>query len=288
MIYNLEHNSYNQFSFGSRAPQIRDCQWVCHCVNTVMPHFSTTKAKPSFVKKIASVSGNEECVPEKFSITDVYEILSDLPLTGDDIKCLPFIERVKTRLQRFCLSRQTKKDIKVLAAIRENIADFGKKRMECDVLFHNDTKSALRMLSLYKLGNCYEDAILAKIILELNGINNAKVIKITNDLGKINHAVCAYNKDGSPIVYKKRRPEVYIDEKNTIFIDPWAGKADFASNMLLHYKNVMQEHFIVSGSKLKFVDLDVKPAPKETINSLKLEFPSFIYPNGKRKFMQTK
>lgn len=167
-------NSYTSSpTFKSRCIQIRDAQWVCHKINTEMPHYSISKIKPMIV----------------------------------------------------------------------------------------------------------ETANLAELILRMNGIKNAKTVmlKAENENVTLDHAICVFNRDGSTFSKIKR---------DTIVVDPWANKADFAGNMIKYYKNQCNKFFrIPKNKKIVFFQYKCNKLNETDLLKFRETYPNFIFNNSKRKFM---
>jgi hypothetical protein len=87
-----------------------------------------------------------------------------------------------------------------------------------------------QQLKLYHMGNCNENAVAAEAILKLNGVPNACCATLKKGNASIDHMVCVFNRDGSKFDGK-------IKNNQTIIVDPWLGKADFANNMFKYYEN---------------------------------------------------
>ncbi len=92
----------------------------------------------------------------------------------------------------------------------------------------------LNQLKFEHLGNCYENGKAAEIILKLNGVENARAVSLKRGSSAIDHFVCVFNRDGSAF-------DGTIKNNQTIIVDPWLGKADFAGNMFKIYENTCQK-----------------------------------------------
>lgn len=280
---NLPNNNtpYEKVSFSARCPQIRDAQWVCHVTQTVLPHHSTSKFLPLYNRVCAHskrILGFE--APAK-SIISISAVLDDCMLSKQDLKKLPFLKRIKKQLKFFLLPKEDKRKLKQLIAIRKDIKALGIARYEC-MGEAPKIYQILRLLEEYKLGNCLEDASLAELILKMNGIKNAETVCLSDKRNLdicYDHAVCIFNKDGSPF-------EGNIT-KHTIIIDPWCGVADFAQNIKHYYNNMMQKYLELPPVKQMFftkygnIQID-----QNALDELKHRFPQFIFKNKNRGFMQ--
>jgi hypothetical protein len=87
-----------------------------------------------------------------------------------------------------------------------------------------------QQLKLYHRGNCFENAVAAEAILKLNGVPNACCATLNKGNTSLDHIVCIFNRDGSIFDGK-------IKNNQTIIVDPWIGKADFANKMFKYYEN---------------------------------------------------
>ena len=95
-------------------------------------------------------------------------------------------------------------------------------------------------INKYKNFNCQESAMLAELILKLNGIKNSCAALIRDGEAKGNHVVCLFNKDGSEVAIDENGR---IKNNKTIIVDPWADICDFANNVLKEYHCFWKEHF---------------------------------------------
>ena len=76
------------------------------------------------------------------------------------------------------------------------------------------------------------------IIIELNNFDNVYTACFTKNDKLIGHQVCIPNQDGSDFDGK-------IKPLNTIIVDPWIGKVDFANLLLPEYKISLRNcHYI--------------------------------------------
>ncbi len=280
---NKINSNPKSISFKSRCVQVRDAQWVCHKVNTEMPYFSVTKIKPLIIKQMNKL---ERHFPQrkKTSIkTDyLWDNLKALGLNNEDLSQLNLFQRLFIKYkQKFSYTEKDKHISIILNKAKTVIKNFYQKRNECKQ-YKNDIKSSLVMLEKYKLGNCKETAMLAELILKINGIKNAKtvILKAENENVTLDHAICVFNKDGSAFSEIKR---------DTIVVDPWADKADFATNMIEYYKNQCKFLFrIPQNQKINFL-----PYKHTTNNNLSekditqfcIKHPNFLFNNSQRKFM---
>lgn len=276
MIYNNIQN--RQISYTAKCPQVRDSNWVCHAFNTQFPNFSITKHKPIFeqeAKKIFYFEDNGLPV----SIDDIYAKLQYCS-TKKDIKSLPLKDRIKYKIAYFFLPKERKQNLKRLGTIKNAVENFADKRKDSYDIAGGVKKplGALLFLSKHKLGNCYESAIGAKIILKLNGVSNSEVIALKDIAGDTVHTVCVFNIDGS---------KFKGFNKKSIIIDPWIGKADFANNIMQTYRNEYSNYFLFEEKGMP--DIEFKKLSgiyKKRLQSIKKAYPELIFRSKNRHFMK--
>lgn len=269
-VYDNKQHSPN---FTSRIAPIRDAQWVCNTINTTFPHLSPTKFKIIFEHYIQK-NGAKESVPVFKSYNDIYlYIKSQL-----NSKHESFFEKIK---QKFCTTKFQKK-MNTFAVIEKYMERISMLRTENKKTM-TQLDGSINMLVEHKTGNCYELAILAELVTKLNGIKNSATCLFFDgnlDINKqITHAACVFNLDNTPV-------EKIINNK-TIIIDPWLGKADFANNMIKHYKNSCAD-LLEFPQKSKVIVLPVElvmETPNE-LNKYKKEYPQLVFKSKDRKFMQ--
>ena len=265
MITPTNHNHYTP-SFTSKCVQIRDADWVCHIINKTFPHTSTTKHETritNFFKK------HKEQLKYNFtpqSLDDVYNFVKNFEKTSD------------------------KKLDNILYAIKNMMDNFAEKRSQADQIMPNHVLQALYCFENFKIANCSEHAILAELILKLNGIKNATyaaIYKVDEKYGKhcllkdsLDHAVCIFNKDGTPF-----NGEV---NKHTIIVDPWINKAGFAKDMERFYSHQFPNTFKLKPSEIIVYDHlpIVSLLDKAHLKKIKKKYHPFIFKNENRDFMQ--
>lgn len=276
--------NYPQINFTARAVQVRDAQWVSHVINSKLPHFSTTKFIPIFANYLQKFSALLDIDKQPRSISEIQKKLLKLPLIVSKYKNSPDVKK------DFMLKN---KDIKLLYGIKNITSRVYDARLVCkdyiDLTDLNDAYGYLYQIKELHCGNCFENAVLAELILKLNGINNACTTELREyDADKpcarfkIDHVVCAFNDDGS---------KVDKVSKKTILIDPWLGKADYAENMKLFYKSIGNKYF---GLHLENPTIafstpkeEIKIKDKERLEILAL-YPELEFKSKTRNFMQRK
>ena len=209
-------------------------------------------------------------LPELRDMHECAVTMNVLALTPEEFKQFSKIKKILHAIFSPLRSDHKNKIKKNLSALKQNLLIFSERRNEFANKFPTET-GCLKMLSKYKQGNCYETAHVAKLLLQLNGIKNAKVVYMFNDNRTIDHAFCIFNKNGQPF-------DGRLIKRNSIIIDPWCQKADFAENMFIYYRNMMQQYFHTGNPKtliLKEFNNDIK-LTAEDIQAIKKEYPHFI------------
>lgn len=152
--------------------------------------------------------------------------------------------RVRTSVgHQLLLGNQEKKGYRLSNLVLKNSTKIDALRYKaCDGidLFRN----IIDMLKKHKIGNCYENAILAEIIGKINGINNIYPVKIfynRNSSGakmQLDHAV-------SIITDKKltKNNKYNLCNKDAIVVDPWLGVTEYISDYITRLKNDFHKMF---------------------------------------------
>lgn len=273
--------SYN-YSFTGRCAQIKDAQWVCHAIHSTMPHLSTTKFKPAFTKLYFNTFPGNRNTPHPQTIYELKQLLDKITLTKDDYNQLGLFKKLKFKIERKLCSKETEKNLKILTKVKEFILNMGIYRNQYKHANISSIEQTLNLLEQHKIGNCQEDAILAEFILKMNGLKNATTATLINGSTQkqLDHSVCIINKDGSPFNGK-------VSNK-TIIIDPWAGKADFAKNMIPFYKNIMTNSFnVCKDTNIEFLPIETVHLTETQMNLYKQKYKNFVHKNSNRKFMQS-
>ena len=114
--------------------------------------------------------------------------------------------------------------------------------------------------------NCHESSLLTALTLKLNGIKNVYTAALRNGTAKVDHVICFFNRDGSE--YKDA-----IKNNQTIIVDTWANKCDFANNVFKEYQGIWEEYIkpdeiYMNGTngKFSFRDVDKIVLPDEAQN----------------------
>lgn len=108
-------------------------------------------------------------------------------------------------------------------------------------------KKLLEQVRDNKVGNCYEKATIADLILKVNGVNNCDRINlVTNDGQKnLHHTVLLVNFD---------KQNYYPSLQKLVIIDPWCGDSGYADIMLKKYANIFNNFFkLKKGEDIQFV-----------------------------------
>ena len=184
-------------------------------------------------------------------------------------------------------------DLSRLYAIKKTTSRVSNARLICkdyiDLTYLNDAYGYLYQIKELRSGNCLENAVLAELILKLNGIENARLTQLKaynseNPCARLNidHIVCAFNDDGSNVDRVSRK---------TIIIDPWLNKADYAENMKLFYKNIGEKYLDLRLENPTIIfstpTEEIKINENEKIELLAL-YPKLQFKSSSRKFMQKK
>ena len=136
-------------------------------------------------------------------------------------------------------------------------------------LHTNKPTRILNQLKFERLGNCYENGKAAEIILKINGQKHVRSASVNN--GQMDHFVCVFNRDGSVF-------DGTIKNNQTIIVDPWLGKVDFANNMFKVYENMCGKLLKVpSGGKFTLTNVEDIKISDNDINILKQYFPNLFY-----------
>jgi hypothetical protein len=281
----IQSISQTQTNFTARSVQIRDAQWVSHVINSEFPHFSTTKFIPIFSTYMQKFSDLLELNKPPKTLGEIQDTLHYLPLLVNK-----YINSAHCESQRKAFPVE---DFKRLFAIKNITSKVYNARLACknyvNITELNETYGCLYQLKDLKLGNCSENALMAELILKLNGIKNSYNTKLLaynkeNPCArfKVDHIVCAFNDDGSP---------VGNISKKTIIIDPWIGKADYAEKMKLFYQNegLKNLNLSIENPTITFTTpiARVKISEDERKEILEL-YPELQFKAQNRDFMQNK
>lgn len=253
-------------SFTAKAPQIRDAEWVCRVINHTFPHYSTSKHQVRIINLLKRNKNEIKYDTNPKTLGDIYNTISKYITKNPDSK----------------LAKQLKNIIDILAT-------YGIKRMTTNSLFGigNLVYESLYLMEKYKFGNCSECAIIAELVLKMNGIKNACCASLKkglkemslNDSTPLDHLICILNKNGTPFTGKIT--------KETIILDPWLNKAGFAKDMERFYRNEFSHFFeldpneVFKYEKKEFVNIEDFDMTK-----LQKKYHPFIFKNKSRKFMQ--
>ena len=253
---NMNYFTNSNISFNGRCPQIKDAQWVCHNINSNFPHISITRRIPAF-KKIINDNPELSVVPK--SLYSMSEILKTL---------------VNMKESNFFKWSKLEKYNKIQSLINysiKSITSFAQARIFSNYMFNgNKFLVAIDMITNSKLGNCGEESIFTDFILKLNGVKNACIVDLKNPSNNIRHSVCVFNRDGSKF-------EKVINNK-TIVVDTWAGKVDFANNLIPFYKYQCKNYFgIKPDEKLEFVFYKQYDIPEKDLNEYIKNLPDIFF-----------
>lgn len=265
---NIGINQKNNINFGARCPQVRDAEWVCRVINQKIPHYSLSKQQGRMAKYIK----------DNFNIQGIDYKLT----TANDI--YDFI-------QNYAKFKSTPEFENMMDVFKNMFLKFSGERYLAEALTKsskgvNPLLSTLFFMTKIGKGNCGENALIAELIMKMNGFDNARSVSfskikkgVIGKPEKIDHIVCAFNKDNSPLNGK-------ISSK-TIFIDPWIGKADFAKNMERYYTDQFSFYFPLKSDEIFEYEIhDSVKLSERSVRNFKEILDDFIFRNAKRKFMQ--
>ena len=281
MIIQQNLNSYSP-TYTAKCPQLKDSEWVCNKITQTLPHFSVTKHQPVMKNIARKFFGWCDERNNFIDLEDIYVALIDVRASKEEIKQFGFRKKLVRKVIQSLLPKEMNDNFRQIGIIKDVLGSFGKKRELCYKSFglNNNTFAALYLMEKFKLANCYENAIVAKLILRMNGIKNAEVIALKNIYDQAVHTVCIFNRDGSK--FKN------IENNNSIIIDPWLGKADFANNMFRVYKNQYAAQFMLPDKgQMTFKIHKTTGISRRQMKLLKTKYHQFIFKNSQRHFMQT-
>lgn len=266
-------NNSSAVKFQGRNAQIRDAQWVCHQVNARFPHFSTTKFTPAYRNFIAENFNLDSNTSKTKSFVDIEKLIIELL---DNIR-----QNSSTTSQKQFKSNNI---IRILASIQKNITQLGIARDDCSKHIDRRLEDILMPLNLvenFKLGNCYEDAKLVELVLKMNNIKNACCGILCNGKKRLDHAVCLVNPTGKIFDENNKL------NKKTIIIDSWAGKTDYADNMITYYKNTFGRFLpIEENADIKVQYFDQLFLSQNDINEFREKYPNLVYKSTTRTLME--
>ena len=245
------NNGISNVSFTARCPQIRKAEWVCHTVNTGLPHISTTKFNPLFID---------------FEMKN-YSILRGYTMMGKE---------ARQTFLKHC-SPTTKKVLNIHDAIESLVQRLDDARECFRKNFTGDNSRVtglLRQMKYARVGNCFETAGAAEIALKMNGVKNSYTANLSYNGKPLDHSVCVFNKDGSEF-------KGVVNNK-TIIVDPWAGFADFANNAFVKYKNLFAKHLEIRGDGKFKIELPRQyNLSEKNIEKIKETYPQLVKESSK-------
>ena len=244
-------NKVSNISFTARCPQIRKGEWVCHAVNTGLPHLSSTKFNPLFI----------DFEMNNYSLIKCFRTLGEEP---------------RQLFLKHC-SPESKKVITIHNAIESLLNRVNSARMKFRKDFYDDNDRANRLLKQMKstrIANCSETAGASEIALKMNGVKNSYTAFVSYNGKSLDHSVCIFNKDGSEFTG--------VVNNKTIIVDPWAGFADFANNAFIRYKNLFAEHLDIKGKGKFGIEIPRQyNLSEKDIEALKQTYPQLVKEGSK-------
>lgn len=132
-------------------------------------------------------------------------------------------------------------------------------------------KNMLNQVKQNKAGNCFEKAIIAELILKINGVNNCNRINLVTDNGKrnLNHCVLLVNFD---------KQNYYPSLQKTLIIDPWSGNSGYADIIFKKYENMYNKFFkLKPDENIQFVPRNILDLGEQDINYFKENYPKLVF-----------
>ena len=242
----------SQISYTGRCRQIRDAQWVIHALTSNYPHFSASRIKPK--------------------MNDIYERVRTAGIPYSDI--------VNKRVPPDTLNGKLLKLCSWYGNFVQKCSNIRLFQQISGISDKNKFYSLINQLEKTKFGNCGEDAFLSAVILKMNKVKNVCVAKLRADDSPIDHIVCIFNADGTKFDGKIK--------KSTIIVDSWLGKADFAHNLFVTYKNRCGKFFpeVKKNSHIGIENFREVLLNNEDILWLNLDFGNLRFPESSHEFMK--
>ena len=132
-------------------------------------------------------------------------------------------------------------------------------------------KNMLNQVKQNKAGNCFEKAIIAELILKINGVNNCNRINLVTDNGKrnLNHCVLLVNFD---------KQNYYPSLQKALIIDPWSGNSGYADIIFKKYENMYNKFFkLKPDENIQFVPRNILDLGEQDINYFKENYPKLVF-----------
>ena len=239
--------NHKDISFAGRCRYIQDAQLVCHVIEKNFPRISTTKIQP-FINNLQKKNKNlySRCFLYNQLRGNYFRVNNkqEEKIAGIFFWYRNLVARLNyLRVNRF---------------YKDNNKDF------------DNISQVLRLMKTYHLGNCYESAKTAELILKMNGYKNVCTGNLLCGKLPIEHTVCVFNRDGSKVIG--------IENNNTIVIDPWAGCVDFANNVFKQYKNMFKDNFgCLNKGKISLTDFSSSKLSQDALEIIKQRNPELIF-----------
>ena len=132
-------------------------------------------------------------------------------------------------------------------------------------------KNMLNQVKQNKAGNCFEKAIIAELILKINGVNNCNRINLVTDNGKrnLNHCVLLVNFD---------KQNYYPSLQKALIIDPWSGNSGYADIIFKKYETMYNKFFkLKPDENIQFVPRNILDLGEQDINYFKENYPKLVF-----------
>lgn len=219
-------------------------------------------------------SFNARCKAIKYGQDVVHSINTELPHFR-----LTLHRKIFNNLYNRKIYKENAEHDKLISIINNLLDEFFVLRKN----LHKNIFNVFELIKKHKLGNCWEDSLLAGIILRINGYKNIYTAELQKGEVGIDHIVCIYNKDDSPIVSNN------IHNNKTIVLDAWSGIVDFAGNYFnkIHNNVISEELEIPQEGKFYLKNLQkikINNALKEKVHK---NYPKLIIQNNDVKKTKT-
>lgn len=267
MNMNTSIRSYGNQTFTARCPQVRDADWVCRVINHTMPHFSSTKHQPRITRYLKANNDVLKCDKELKTMSDIYDFIDDIEFTEGHDKLQDTVMAIKRMIRRVAYKRLD---------AEEKVGNG---------TFNDNLYGSLWLMTQERIGNCTENAILAELVMKMNGVQNACCAILnkgpinSKNAEPLDHLVCIVNRDKSSLQGQVTR--------KTIIVDPWLGKAGFAKDMERFYRNECAEFFELGKDEfVKYQLIETVDVSETVMQRLVKNLSELIFKNKNRKFFE--
>ena len=248
-----DYNNYNS-TFTARCPEIRDLDWAARTA-VKYEHISPTNIR----RRITDLAINNGLLAEGQTLHYLRNIR---PTTPKRQKISGMYNMYKRLIEKITFVRQGwQTEPMPEAKVIKNVIN----------QFKND-----------KYGNCGEEAFLAGCIAKLNYVKNVYTANLATKDKKLNHVVCVVNRDGSEF-------DGTVKPFNTIIVDPWYKKTEFATKLLEEYKTSLKNFLLLEDEEeIIFHQKSITPINLSGMDIfiLRANYPELTHPYNGREFMQ--